>query len=425
MPRRKGRDTLVDVRRLVPLPIRKALLEGRARVRNAATRHLGRRPRLDSRLEVEIYGEPARDVFFGYFDISPFSADDNLVLAHRTFSQHARPEKDDVEIGYYSRTDGRFTSLGQTGLWCWQMGSRLRWLNARTVAYNAMVDGQYGAHILDIDNGAVRAIAAPLYDISPDGRQALSLDFGRLQRLRPGYGYERLSDLTEGRSAPEDSGLSLIDMESGQVRMVLSVADIAAIQPQPDMAGAQHYLNHLTFSPSGNLFCVFHIWQDSRGKRSNRVLLFDRDGNLKGAIRNQRHISHMAWKTDYDILAFAALPGDVRPTYQWIDLRNETWTPVLGGKIEDDGHPSLMPGNQAMFISDSYPDRSSYRSLYLANITSEVTTPIGAFHSPVGLSGPERCDLHPRWSRHGRHIAVDSAHLGRRSLCILDMGELV
>jgi hypothetical protein len=416
---------MIDPRRLVPLFLRSALRRVQAVAMNASARHLQGRKRINCSLAYQVYGEPGRDVFFGYFDISPFSADGEKVLAHRTLRTHADPKLDDIEVGFYDRRSGYFKPLGQTPLWCWQMGARLRWINAQTVAYNDMVDGRYGSTIVELASGTRSSLRTPIYDISSDGKQGLSLNFSRLQRMRSGYGYSRLPDTTADQAAPASSGVELVDLMTGSARLVVSIAQVAQIEPLPDMVQAEHYLNHLAFSPSGAQFGVFHIWRNTSGQRSNRLLLFDLDGNLRAMVPGQRHISHMAWQSDRRVLAFAAMPGDSHPTYQWIDLEQGQWSPVLDGRIKTDGHPFLSPDGREAFISDTYPDRSSYRSLYLADLTAKTTTCIGTFHSPPRLSGAERCDLHPRWSGDGKYVAVDTAHLGRRSLAVIDLGGVV
>ena len=67
---------------------------------------------------------------------------------------------------------------------------------------------------------------APIYSISNDCLYAVSLDFRRLQRLRPGYGYEDLPDTSIDQKAPENQGLWLMDLKTGQSELIISLADI-------------------------------------------------------------------------------------------------------------------------------------------------------------------------------------------------------
>ncbi|RKY58480.1 MAG: hypothetical protein DRP94_06185, partial [Candidatus Latescibacterota bacterium] len=50
---------------------------------------------------------------------------------------------------------------------------------------------------------------------------------------------------------------------------------------------------------------------------------------------------------------------------------------------------------------------------------------VGKFFSPPELRGEIRCDLHPRWSRDGREVCIDSAHEGHRQMYVVEVGEAV
>jgi hypothetical protein len=50
---------------------------------------------------------------------------------------------------------------------------------------------------------------------------------------------------------------------------------------------------------------------------------------------------------------------------------------------------------------------------------------IGRFFAPRELYEEIRCDLHPRWSRDGTQVCIDSAHEGSRQMHVLDVAEIV
>lgn len=59
----------------------------------------------------------------------------------------------------------------------------------------------YG-NLKKIKTGEERIIEQPIYTISADGEMALSLDFTRLHRLRRGYGYANIEEVTKSEKLP-------------------------------------------------------------------------------------------------------------------------------------------------------------------------------------------------------------------------------
>lgn len=413
----------VFLKRTVPPGLRPVLKRLHMRVIGGIGRISGR-PLVQTRLAFKTYGRPDLHSFFGYFDIAPFDANDRLALAHRV-QRKAHPKRDDVEVGYYDLATGEYHHLGQSALWCWQMGSRLRWLPDGNVCWNDMYDSKtYGCVIADVRGNILQRLPVSLYDVDRDGRFGLSLNFSRLQRLRPGYGYERLDDSTKGDRCPASAGIEIVDLKTGGSSQLVSLQSIATLAPQPTMQHAIHYLNHLSFSPDGSLFCVFHLWQAEDGKRRMRHLVFGRDGQLQSHIPGQEHVSHFDWFEDAQALvAFARLPGDERAKYQKVDAKTGAASDFSHTAIYTDGHPSIRPGRDHVLVSDTYPDRASFRQLYLYDTGTGKRTEVAAFYSPPSLFGERRCDLHPRWSHDGGYVAVDSAHSGVRSLVVLDLRQ--
>lgn len=373
------------------------------------------------------YITPDHHTFFGYYDVSPFSADDSKLLSLRTAFIHRSPKPADAaSIGYFEIDDRipNFIDLGVSTTWCWQQGARLQWFPKdpnRLILYNRLVDEEYGAVIQDIHSREiVHAVKSPLYGISPDGRWGLTLNFSRLQRLRPGYGYGHLADETKGQSVPENDGIWLVDLDTSRRDLLISVTEVAAYQPLESMKGAVHYFNHLSFSPSGGRFLFFHVWIRN-GKRFTRLLTCDRDGKNRCALIQSGHVSHTTWKTDNEILAFSTHPETGIHYHLYAD---QNPTPRIVGEncLTTDGHPSYSPDKSAL-LTDTYPDRYRDQHLLLFDLRKEKVTPLGRFFSPLAYQGEWRCDLHPRWSQSGRFVGIDSAHEETRGQYLIAVGR--
>jgi hypothetical protein len=373
---------------------------------------------------VRFFERDGYHVFFGYYDLCPFNRDETRVLAGAAPAAFqsggtARP----LEIGYFDRRDGAFHRVGETTTWCWQQGCRLAWFpageNRQAVIYNRMVNGRYGCVVQDPENGeTLRTYNRPLYSISPDGRHGISLNFSRLHRFRPGYGYPNLDDPTRGDSAPENDGLFHVDLETGESRLLVSIKRMAGIAPLDTMRNAGHYFNHVCFAPSGDRFLVFHLWQHN-GKRHVRMAVFDLDGKVLGLF-GEGYVSHYAWKNDREILAFASVGGE--KGYYLYSLGSERVERIGTGTLDRDGHPSFLDGGGCI-LTDTYPDRWRRQHLLLYDPGRRRVRRVAWFFVPREFQKEVRADLHPRPSPSGRYVAVDTVRRGMRVLCLVQLRE--
>ena len=138
---------------------------------------------------------------------------------------------------------------------------------------------------------------------SEDGEWGLSINFSRLQRLRPGYGYSNLPDNTKSELCPTNDGIYRINLSTGEKILLLSLKIISSFLPKETMIEAEHYINHLSFNPSGNRFMFFHLWIKD-GLRFSRLFTADINGNNVFILNNEGHVSHYCWKSDKELLVY-------------------------------------------------------------------------------------------------------------------------
>lgn len=373
-----------------------------------------------------IYGDSKRHVFFGYYDLSPFDFEDKVLLAMRAGAKNLSPKPEEhLEIGYYLIDDPSiFHIIDRTTAWCWQQGCRLQWYpladagkNGRII-YNVSRSWGYGAVIRNIKHGVDRELNRPVYACTPDGDTGYGLNFSRLQRLRPGYGYVSHPDMTINEAVPSKEGLYSMDMQSGHSDTLFTVADIAAIEPEHSMKGARHYFNHICCSPDGNRFLFFHLWLD-RGNRRSRMLICKKDGAIEHVTRSL-FVSHYAWETPESLLCYCKLEG-MPKGYIKFDLTAGTQTLLGKGILEEDGHPSYVLGSDKIVTDTGAYNRCNEKRLLLLDREMKTLEELGRFYMSLDYSGEVRCDLHPRVSPSGRLVCIDSAHLGRRAICVMNL----
>ena len=380
--------------------------------------------RADARsYEIKKFSASQGQTFFGYYDVTPFSKNNNMILAMVGPHKNRPPLKgEELVLGYFYRdSTGRFQHVDKTSTWCWQMGCRLQWFpedENNLVIYNKMVDKVYGSVVQDIRSKKILTkLHRPIYQIDKNGKRALSLNFSRLHRLRPGYGYGTISDPTEGKACPDDDGVWLINLASGEDQLILTLKQLSEFNPLPTMKGAEHYVNHIAFNPSGNRFMFFHLWVNN-GRRYNRLITCDLYGQNMCTLTNQGLVSHYTWESDTELLV-TLHRENIGTRYFLFRDSSDVRTIIGDGLLNEDGHPSYSP-DKSLILTDTYPDKYGEQRLLLYTSDQRLIE-LSRFISPVRFHGEVRCDLHPRWDRTGQIVCVDSSHEGVRALYVMSL----
>jgi hypothetical protein len=368
--------------------------------------------------------------WFGYYDKLQFDPTGRYVLGMEVDFEHRSPRADDIiKIGMVDLKDSnRWIELGQSSAWCWQQGCMLQWRPASKdeIIWNDRQDDRFVCHILNIHTGKKQTLPHPIYTISTDGRTAVVPDFRRIQDMRPGYGYAGLPDPHTNDAAPTDSGIFRIDLESGKQELIISLADIAKFGQIPgNPKDAKHYFNHLLFNTDGSRFIFLHRWR-ATGMRSfgTRMLTAKSDGTGIHIVDPYGKTSHFIWRDPEHILAWSWHPshGDAFYLYQ----NGTDKVEIIGkGIMTRNGHCTYLPGNK-WILNDTYPGKNRNQNVYLYNVATGKTVPLGHFYLPPEYKGEWRCDTHPRFSPDGRKVVIDSPHAGNgRQMYLIDIGAIV
>jgi hypothetical protein len=358
--------------------------------------------------------------FFGYYDKSPWTPAMDRALFHR-------PAGTQLDILLVDRTRSEIRGLGATRSWNLQQGSQTQWLpghGSRIAVFNDRIGDQLGCRIVNVDDGTQRTIPWPIQTLHPNGREALTLNYARLHALHSEYGYPIPARNFAPDLPPDQDGIWHIDLEAGAGQLVLSLATLMRNVPRPDMTDAQHKVNHLIYSPAGARFVFMHRWIGTRGK-SSRLYVAQADGGRLRLLMDHGMVSHYHWRDDEWIVVWGRT-ADAGDRYYLMNVVSGERT-VIGQDDLDrfgDGHPSYSP-NRRWIVTDTYPDRSRLRHLFVFDTDANTCTEIGVFFAPWAFNGAARCDLHPRWSADGRWISIDSAHEGQRRSYFLDVSAIV
>jgi hypothetical protein len=302
----------------------------------------------------------------------------------------------------------------------------LQWLGSapdEEVVYNVHDRGEAVAVVRDVHGNRVRQLPRPIYALSADGKQAVSLDFARLHRLRPGYGYAFCKEQYADDPAPEKLGVWWMDMATGKNELVVTLKQLAANKPDGRSQGAHHWVNHLLFNPGGTRFVFLHRWRVGEKPWSTRVYTAKPDGTDLRLHLDTGMASHFDWRDDHTLLFWAKTPT-AGNKFCLIDTRSDEVTVIGDGVLTRDGHCSYSP-DRKWVLNDTYPDKDRMQWLMLYDPKTGRRYDLNKFHSPKQFTGPVRCDLHPRWNRDGTHVCIDGCHDQQRQVYVLDVSEVV
>jgi hypothetical protein len=174
-------------------------------------------------------------------------------------------------------------------------------------------------------------------------------------------------------------------------------------------------------SPDGKRFIFLHRWRgDKEGKGfATRLFTADLDGKNLHELDLYGKTSHFVWRDADHVIAWAWHPSHGEKFYLYQDRSEEV--EVIGKDVMTvNGHVTYLPGNK-WILNDTYPDKDRLQHPYLYQVESGKRVPLGHFHSPPPYAGEWRCDTHPRFSRNGKLVCIDSPHAPGRQMYVIDI----
>ncbi len=420
-----------------------------------------------------VYKTTGKHHFFGYYDKSPWSADGKYLLSlEADFIDRLPTEKDKASIKVFDLESGNSKVIAETHAWNWQQGCMLQWSGKdpnRYVIYNNFANNQFVSVIFNkIDKKIEKIIPFPVYAVHPNGEYALSLNFSLIDKVREGYGYK-------GEIVKHEEGIYFVNLKTGDYDLVLSLAQLRGFDPIGSMNEGKHWIDHITFNPSGTRLVFLHRWQLKNGGMHSRLCAISFDLITKDPIKFPPYIlsdssmaSHFTWKSDDELLVWARpnniaasigknstlhkllvpiyhsffrssrirqkISGDALLLFTF-DGENysKRFAPIGAGVITEDGHATFSP-DKNWLLTDTYASKDNMRKLLLFNLGSKKLIEVGRFYALLDpkfgikadfASSNLRCDLHPRWNSDGTQICIDSVHEGSRQVYVIDVSEIV
>lgn len=372
---------------------------------------------------VRVSPDDGFEYFYGYYDKSPWDATDRYMICIKVKQAYksVAPKEPGV-VGVLDTEDSnKFIKIGITHSWNVQQSCMAQWMGPdfkTKILYNDFRDGHYCAVIYNFKEQKEESVLPmAAYDVARDGSFILSLDFSRLHRMRPGYGYSNLPDTTKGVLCPNQGCIWKVDVADGKVTELFKYTDFAAFEPDESMNGAEHKVNHLMISPNGKRFMVLHRWFQ-KGRKHTRLVTVNIDKTEMYNLSDDVFVSHCYWKNDEEILSFLRKKETGNHYYLMKDKTQKY--KMYWPELNTDGHCSYSPDGRYI-ITDTYPNRKRIASVYLCTEEDNRSRRIARVSAPFRYDNDCRCDLHPRWNREGTKVCIDSVHDGRRGLYVINI----
>lgn len=373
---------------------------------------------------VRVSPDDGYEYFYGYYDKSPWDINDRYMIATKAENAYksVAPKKA-AHVVLIDTQDGSVVDIGKTRSWNVQQGCMAQWLGpdfSSRVIYNDFRNKKHCSVIFNVkEMKEEKVLPMPVYDVARDGSFALSLDFSRLHRLRPGYGYSNLPDSTKGELCPNKPCIWKIDINTGKIEELFKYTDFAQFETDESMEGAEHKVNHLMISPNGKRFMVLHRWFQN-GRKHTRLVTVNVDKTDMYNLSDDVFVSHCYWKNDDEILSFLRKKEGGNHYYLMKDKTQKYH--MYWDILNTDGHCSYSFSGDYI-ITDTYPNRKRLASVYLCTESDNSPKRIARVFSPFRYDNDCRCDLHPRWNHKGDKICIDSVHEGRRGLYVIDISD--
>lgn len=366
--------------------------------------------KINTQYKIIEFSKPECHTYFGYYDVTPFQGE-KLIYTEREESSNVCK----IVLNDIHNTSKQY--LAESRAWNWQQGIRLRWfpMSVNKISFNDFVDGKYINRIVNIDTKEERQLDWPLYDISPDGKLGITLDFERLGVMRPGYGYTcepyMVGDLWQ-------DGISIIDIEKNQLVKKITYKELSDNIKEVDDV-SHFYINHLSFSPDGTKFLFFWI-DEAKGFHQASLGVYDILTNNLIPLETEGKSSHYVWDGNDEIICTVLNRKYVAGYYRF-NIKEHTKKQICPNSLSADGHPSVYA--KGILLTDTYPDKRGFQHIYLVNEKDDVKTELVKIYSIPTLNLEKRTDLHPRLSSDRRYVAFDSNHDSLRKLLVLCLGK--
>lgn len=368
--------------------------------------------------------------YIGHVGTIPWNASGRYIVALRTEFVDRMPGPDDPAdvILLDTSNDYAVRAVDTSRGWNVQQGTMLYWNPADP-------ENQFFFNDRDTETGKVFTV---LYDVKEDrrireyrfedtpvgnggvafdGKHFAAINYARMARLRRVTGYPGAWDWTEGVSAPEDDGIFLVDVETGEKVLLVSFRQLAEAvrRERPEIDSMPLFINHTLWSRDGERLFFFARANFGKPGRLNASFTIARDGS--DLRRQQTHIGgHPEWD------AGSRMIGSIAKRQAVFDIDSQKLVELIGDRDvfpDPEGDIALSPDLE--WLANGYKDDGKVYYIVHNRRTGETLRSAG-YDLYGRVSGDLRCDPAPRWNRTGDRLLIPSMmEDGTRQMFVMRM----
>ena len=381
-----------------------------------------------------------------YWDTSPFSPSGRWIALTRFPTEARLPQPGDVaQVVLVNLEDGEERVAAETCGWDTQLGAQAQWGATDAELFYNDLDTEiwrpFGVR-LDPFTGEKRLLEGTVYEVTLDGKWAVSACLRRTAATQAGYGVVVPEDARIfNHGIADDDGVYVTSVETGKSKLLVSIKTIIEnATPRMDLSeyeGGDFYAAHVKWNPQGDRIMLVLRWIPSdpnvnkkKHMKKNLITMRADGSDIHVAIPNSewgvKGGHHPIWCPDgetvlMNLAIHGAGPLFVTARYDGSDYH------ALHNTIPGTGHPSLHP-NGRHIVTDTAPDKEGMKRVRLVDLKAGTDEDIVRLRAVPDFTGPKnelRVDPHPAWDRDFRRIAINACPDGTRRVLVAELSERI
>jgi hypothetical protein len=408
---------------------------------NEATKRDG-----DFNLVVEQLTSGEKHHFFGYIgqcQTIPWNSTGQYILGMEidTIIRLPKPGEAATIFVIDTHDNNKIIKLDKTYAWNPQQGTMFYWNpNAPETQFffndRDLETGKVFTVIYDVSER--KRVKEYRYDDTPignggvaaDGSTWLGLNYGRMARLRLVTGYPEAFDFSRDEIAPENDGIFIIDVETGEKKLLVSFAQIAEkIKETDPNLHTGLFINHSLWNRDSDMVYFFARagWDGKRKSGKNVNVPFSINSDGTGLTAHSQFIGgHPEWDEGNVLIGSAKDEQGETRQVRYDVVKKEIIEYMGNPEIfpEPEGDISLSP-NANWFVNgyESHEKKMNFYTILRRSDGAFAKSPgvsNGGFTSKGPYGSNVRIDAAPRWNRTNDAILVPGvAENGTRQMFII------